>query len=122
MVDADDATMSSDDEDTIHAAHMSALAELLKAVAETRVINPHKVAKCSQLYLVLVNFKQDDPKRFSRNLRVSPQTFDALVARIENNPVFSTGAYVEQAPVEIQLAVVLYRFGHDGNAASVEGI
>lgn len=112
----------SDDEDEIHAQRMSDFADLLQGISETRVINPHKVDKCSQLYLVLVQFKFNDPKRFRRNLRVNPDTFDVLVARIEQDPLFSNNAYTQQFPVEIQLAIALYRFGHDGNAASVEGI
>jgi hypothetical protein len=44
---------------------------------ETRVLNPHEVPKCSQLYLVLVQFKANDLKQFCQNLRVSPRTFDA---------------------------------------------
>lgn len=113
---------SSDDEDEIHARRMSDFAHLLQAVTETRVINPHSVYKCSQLYLVLVQFKANDPKRFRRNLRVNPNTFDELVERIKDHPEFSNQSTAEQYPVEIQLAIALYRFGHDGNAASVEGI
>jgi len=114
--------VSSDDEDTIHTKCMSDIANLLKAITETHVINPHKVAKCLQLYLVLVYFKKDDPKQFCQNLLVSPGTFDELVTRIEDCAIFCTGAYTGRAPVEIQLAVALYRFGHDGNAASVKEI
>lgn len=98
----------SDDEDEIHAQRMSDFADLLQGISETRVINPHKVDKCSQLYLVLVQFKFNDPKRFRRNLRVNPDTFDVLVARIEQDPLFSNNAYTQQFPVEIQLAIALY--------------
>ncbi|KAJ7606362.1 hypothetical protein DFH06DRAFT_925653, partial [Mycena polygramma] len=67
-------------------------------------------------------FKTDDPKRFRRNLRVSPETFDELVLRIEDHPVFSNNSRNPQTPTFIQLAIALYRFGHDGNAASVDSI
>ncbi|KAJ7093597.1 hypothetical protein C8R44DRAFT_646052 [Mycena epipterygia] len=87
-----------------------------------RVLNPHKVTKASQLHLVLVEFKADDPKRFRRNLRVSPETFDELVSRIEDHPIFSNNSRHPQTPPYIQLAITLFRFGHDGNAASVESI
>ncbi|KAJ6560011.1 hypothetical protein B0H19DRAFT_859703, partial [Mycena capillaripes] len=66
--------------------------------------------------------KNSDPKRFRRNLRVLPETFDALVLRIENHSVFTNNSHRQQIPVYIQLAIALYRFGHDGNAASVESI
>ncbi|KAJ7074853.1 hypothetical protein B0H15DRAFT_925623 [Mycena belliarum] len=64
----------------------------------------------------------DDPKRFRRNLRVSPETFDELVLRIEDHPIFSNSSTSPQTPAHIQLAITLFRFGHDGNAASVEAI
>ncbi|KAJ7164565.1 hypothetical protein C8R43DRAFT_878816 [Mycena crocata] len=101
---------------------MSAHGKLLQAILATRVLHPHKVAKASQLHLVLVEFKEDDPKRFRRNLRVSPETFDALVTCIETHPIFSNNSHHPQTPAYIQLAIALFRFGHDGNAASVESI
>ena len=39
-------------------------ADLLQIITETRVLNPHLVDKCSQLDLVLINFKFHDPKHF----------------------------------------------------------
>ncbi|KAF7369574.1 DDE family endonuclease [Mycena venus] len=48
------ADISDDDEDEVYAARMSANGELLQAIADTRVLNPHKVAKASQLHLVRV--------------------------------------------------------------------
>ncbi|KAF8156741.1 hypothetical protein B0H34DRAFT_658467, partial [Crassisporium funariophilum] len=61
-------------------------------------------------------------KQFRRNLRVAPSTFDALVGRIEGHSIFENQSNSQQFPVEIQLAIALYRFGHDGNAASVEAV
>ncbi|KAJ7743016.1 hypothetical protein DFH07DRAFT_943217 [Mycena maculata] len=54
--------ISDDDEDEVYAAKMSASGELLQVILETRVLNPHKVAKASQLHLVLVEFKEGDHK------------------------------------------------------------
>lgn len=42
--------------------------------------------------------------------------------KIENHHVFHNNSYNEQAPIQEQLAVTLYRFGHDGNAASTAAI
>ncbi|KAJ6540368.1 hypothetical protein B0H19DRAFT_959538 [Mycena capillaripes] len=98
------------------------MASFCRPSQKQRVLNPNKVAKASQLHLVLVEFKNDDPKRFRRNLRVSPETFDELVSRIEDHPIFSNNSPKPQTPVYIQLAIALYRFGHDENAASVESI
>ncbi|KAF8890351.1 hypothetical protein BD779DRAFT_1671316 [Infundibulicybe gibba] len=121
-IDSDDSDNMSDDEDEVYAAHMAGFTDLLQIIMETCTINPHEVHKCSQLFLVLVQFKSDDPKRFRQNLRVSPGTFDNLVIRIQDNPVFTNNSHNHQFPVEIQLAIALYRFGHDGNAASVDAI
>jgi hypothetical protein len=88
-------------------------------ITETRVLNPHEVPKCSQLHLVLIDFKANDPKRFRQNLRVSASTFDSLLQKIENHTVFSNNAHISQIPVCEQLAITLFRLGHDGNAASV---
>ncbi|KAF6746460.1 hypothetical protein DFP72DRAFT_823115 [Ephemerocybe angulata] len=96
---------------------------LEQILADRRLRFSEKVPKASQLPLVLGQFKENDPKRFQRNLRVSPATFDALVLAIEDHSVFHNRSYTaKQFPVEIQLAIALYRFGHFGNAASVEGV
>lgn len=95
---------------------------MLQVVSSMRGINPHTVAKSSQLHLVLVEFKANDPKRFRRNLRVSPETFDNLVLRIKDHPIFLNNSCHPQTPTYIQLAIALFRFGHHGNAASVESI
>ena len=97
-------------------------ADLLQIITETCVLNPHLVDKCSQLDLVLIDFTFHDPKRFRHNLRVSASTFDSLLKMIETHPVFFNDAYTSQSPVNIQLAVAMFRFGHDGNGASVGAV
>jgi hypothetical protein len=114
---------SESDGEEDYMAAMRDAEELLITVLQNRVLFPNKVHKESQLYLVLVKFKQDDPKRFRRNLRVSPETFDAIHDDIADHPIFhNQSPSAEQFDVCIQLAIALYRFGHDGNAASVESI
>lgn len=114
-------TTNTDSEDE-HMDRLSYYTQLFQVILETRVLNPHSVAKSSQLYLVLVQFKESDPKRFRLNLRVSPSTFDELLLRIRDDAVFHNRSNNQQYPVEIQLAIALYRFGHDGNGSSVEAI
>ncbi|TEB26589.1 hypothetical protein FA13DRAFT_1582669, partial [Coprinellus micaceus] len=63
-----------------------------------------------------------DPYRFRRNLRVSPATFDGLLAQIENHPTFLSTGIRPQMPVDKQLAIALKRFGNFGSNASVEAI
>ena len=54
--------------DEEHAAGMAVTADHLQVISATWVLSPHDVAKCSQLNLILINFKQDDPKCFRYNL------------------------------------------------------
>lgn len=53
---------------------------------------------------------------------MSPLTFDKLVAALETDPIFFNNSNHPQLPVEQQVAVALYRFGHDGNAASIQAV
>lgn len=67
----------------------------------------------------LTVYKHHRPDHFRRDLRVTPATFDALHARIAPDPIFSNNSNNEQMPVDHQLAIALFRFGHSGNGASV---
>jgi hypothetical protein len=71
---------------------------------------------------VLSVFKESRPDHFRQALRVSPLTFDKLVNRIALDPVFFNNSNQSQMPVEHQLAITLYRFGHNGNAASLQSV
>ncbi|KAF8076628.1 hypothetical protein FPV67DRAFT_424863 [Lyophyllum atratum] len=66
--------------------------------------------------------KHDRPDIFRRELRVSPYTFDRMVNRLLSDSVFSNNSQNEQMPVEDQLAITLYRFGHFGNAAGLDSV
>lgn len=80
---------------------------------------PHPPAT---LPFLLDRTKQLRPDLFRRELRVSPATFDALVRSLADDPVFINNSQNQQMPVEHQVAIILYRFGHDGNAASLDSI
>ena len=64
----------------------------------------------------------DQPDLFRRELRVSPATFDCIVQRLIDDPVFANNSLNEQIPVEEQTAITLYWFGHNGNAASLDSV
>ncbi|KAI5777311.1 hypothetical protein EDC01DRAFT_624108, partial [Geopyxis carbonaria] len=88
-----------------------------------RRVTPQPTARCSQLPLVLGAFKSKDSIRFRRNLRVSSSTFDILLAKVGSNPVFNDdNSRRKQLPVNMQLAIALYRFGHNGSASTVEHV
>ncbi|KIK79249.1 hypothetical protein PAXRUDRAFT_16432 [Paxillus rubicundulus Ve08.2h10] len=71
----------------------------------------------AQLPHILTITKIQCPDHFRSILHVTPSTFDQLVAKLSLDPVFHNNGSYEQQPVEIQLAVTLYQFGHYGNAA-----
>ncbi|EEB95596.1 hypothetical protein MPER_05407, partial [Moniliophthora perniciosa FA553] len=66
--------------------------------------------------------KHHYPDSFREDLRVSPTTFDRLVDILQDDMVFRNDSSNEQLPVEQQVAVALYRFGHYGNAASLKKV
>ncbi|KAJ3964112.1 hypothetical protein EV361DRAFT_812589 [Lentinula raphanica] len=75
-----------------------------------------------QLPFILSETKITRPLEFRQDLRISPYTFDQLAQRIEHDPVFMNDSENAQMPVESQLAITLYRFGHYGNAAGLSKV
>lgn len=71
---------------------------------------------------VLNVFKTEWPDLFREILHVTPATFDKVVQKIQDDPIFFNDSNNPQIPVEQQLAITLYHFGHDGNAASQAGV
>ena len=71
---------------------------------------------------VLTVWKDLRPDHFRQELRVSPATFDKILHKISNHPIFFNNSNNPQMSVEDQLAITLYRLGHDGNAASLQSI
>ncbi|KAJ7658883.1 hypothetical protein B0H17DRAFT_896646, partial [Mycena rosella] len=74
------------------------------------------VPKLSQLPF-LDHFREYSIDRWRRKLRVEPNTFDGILSMIQEDPIFYNNLNNPQLPVEIQLAVFLFRVGHYGNAA-----
>lgn len=76
----------------------------------------------SYLHHILTCLKTGRSDHFRQALRVTPPTFDKIVAEIRDDPIFTNNSNNSQISVDEQLAVTLYRFGHDGNAASLQGV
>ncbi|KAH7916941.1 hypothetical protein BV22DRAFT_1124096 [Leucogyrophana mollusca] len=70
------------------------------------------------LTLLLQDWKISRPEIFRSYVRVSPSCFDAILAAIEDDPIFHNNSQNQQDPIDRQLAVTLHRLGHYGNAAS----
>ncbi|TFK59784.1 hypothetical protein BDN72DRAFT_780272 [Pluteus cervinus] len=72
----------------------------------------------SHLHLLFYDWKFNSPEIFRSYLRMTPACFDKLVESISSHPVFHNASSNLQMPVDQQLAIALFRFGHYGNAAS----
>jgi hypothetical protein len=70
----------------------------------------------SYLHHVLVTLKNLREDHFREQLCLDPTTFDALVSKIKDDPVFMNQSNNPQMPVEEQLAITLFCFGHDSNS------
>lgn len=121
--DSDSSGESESDSESESEQHIPPLStrifHFLRDLHSTRYLNSRiqPIKKTSaQLTLLLTSHKAERPEIFRRYLRVTPETFDALVTALEPDPVFQGE---NQASVVTQLAVALYRFGHFGNGASV---
>ncbi|KAK7442943.1 hypothetical protein VKT23_015887 [Stygiomarasmius scandens] len=98
----------------------------LEKISKTRYLQPrNSIIKCGQLHLLLdyaLSPNSPDHQRFVDMVRVTPRVFMTILDLIEDNPVFQNNSNHPQSPVEVQLAVMLYRLGRYGNGASVGDI
>ena len=63
-----DGDLSTDaEDDRLFIRRLAALQDRINYLSNTRVLFPNRVHKLSQLYLVLVLYKEDDHKRFRQN-------------------------------------------------------
>ena len=78
----------------------------------------------SHLPLILSTYKDNKEfhPHFRQHLRIDPVTFDKILTKISANPLFMNQSRHPQMPIDYQLAITLYRFGHYGNAASVQRV
>ncbi|KIL54794.1 hypothetical protein M378DRAFT_56947, partial [Amanita muscaria Koide BX008] len=76
----------------------------------------------SRMHHVLFTLKSARPEQFREELRITPRTFDALVTKLQSDAIFGNNSHCPQMPVEEQVAIMLFRFGHNSNAASLQGV
>ncbi|KAF9016344.1 hypothetical protein BDZ89DRAFT_961982 [Hymenopellis radicata] len=110
-----------DVEDDIETRESTILLESLAAIHSERYLHgrDERITKsASQLDLLLTDWKFNRPEIFRSFVRMSPDAFDSLLDTIRHHEAFHNNSNHEQMPVERQLAITLYRFGHFGNAAS----
>uniref|UniRef100_A0A0K8VC70 Putative nuclease HARBI1 n=1 Tax=Bactrocera latifrons TaxID=174628 RepID=A0A0K8VC70_BACLA len=63
-----------------------------------------------------------DENRFRQMLRVSKEQFNKIFNLIKNDPEFNKAHSSKQIPVDLQLAIVLYRLGSCGEGAALKKI
>ena len=70
------------------------------------------------LHLLLTDWKHTQPEIFCAHVHMTPKCFDLLLAALYTDPVFQRNSNLPQMPLDKQLAIALYCFGHYGNAIS----
>ena len=70
------------------------------------------------LHLLLTDWKYTQPEIFCAHVHTTPKCFDLLLAALHTDPVFQNNSNLPQMPLDKQLAIALYCFGHYGNAIS----
>jgi hypothetical protein len=97
---------------------------ILEGIKTTRYLHARDpVPKSGNMHIAWIY--AEDPKdhnRFQGMFRVSPLVFQVILELIQDHKVFQNNSNTPQTPVDIQLAVALYRLGHYGNAASVQDV
>jgi hypothetical protein len=98
--------------------------EMYKVIRDTRYLNARtSIPKSGSLHLAWIYAQEPQHHHlFKQMLRISPHAFDILHDLIKDHPVFHNNSNVPQAPVDYQLAVLLYRMGRYGNGASLVDI
>ncbi|KIJ35356.1 hypothetical protein M422DRAFT_262317 [Sphaerobolus stellatus SS14] len=115
---------SDEEEDTpLQPLSTSILVAVLEVNSRRYLQDCITIPKTSEnLYMLLGEYKMNYPNLFRSYMRMSPMAFDSLVEKLRDHPVFHNRSENEQLPVEVQVAVLLYRFAHFGNAASVQKV
>jgi hypothetical protein len=118
---ADDEDDEDEDEDIMGPRLSERLRIALEDVISHRYLNRRRDLPKPEgtMDLLLNRWKTDFPEIFRSYLRVTPECFDDLFEALRNDPVFQNQSQNEQMPVNEQLAIALYRFGHFGNSASI---
>ncbi|KIJ93235.1 hypothetical protein K443DRAFT_125668 [Laccaria amethystina LaAM-08-1] len=68
--------------------------------------------------MLLTQYKTGFPDIFCSYLRITPECFDSLLESIQHHEAFQNNSNNPHMPIERQLAIELYRFGHFGNGLS----
>ena len=110
---------SSDDPDLITPAE-TYIHHMANLYSERYMAERTNIPKSQELmHLLLNDYKVNHPLIFRNYLSIDPACFDALVEAIRDDEIFHNNSNNSQMPVEKQVIIALFCFGHYGNAASV---
>ncbi|KAE9164106.1 hypothetical protein PF004_g29938 [Phytophthora fragariae] len=123
------ATLEEDDDDLLHSAQgraavtedqllfseLDEVSDMLQLVESSRyLVDRKRIDSCTQF-----NAEASYPtSRFRQRTRMDKSSFESVVNKIKDNPVFYNDSPCPQAPVWMQLAVALDRFGNYGSGAA----
>jgi hypothetical protein len=96
--------------------------KLRHEIMTSRVLRRNPAIKKASQFHLLNYWRTGNLDQYRRRVRVDPTTFDAIVDKIRTHHIFHNNSNTPQTPVDIQLAIFLFRSGHYGNAASPEAI
>ncbi|KAH9994358.1 hypothetical protein BJV74DRAFT_884185 [Russula compacta] len=77
---------------------------------------------------VISDFDADDEESDKEVIRPSPRQWvqtrikEIIIMKISDDPVFLNKSNTPQQPIEEQVAIMLFQFGHYGNAASLQNV
>ncbi|KAE9071741.1 hypothetical protein PF010_g25751 [Phytophthora fragariae] len=127
------ATLGEEDDDLLHSAQgraavtedqllfskLDEVYDMLQLVESSRyLVDRKRIDSCTQFNAEI--FMASYPtSRFHQRTRMDKSSFERVVNTIKDNPVFYNDSPCPQAPVWMQLAVALDRFGNYGSGASL---
>lgn len=82
---------------------------------------PFPCAPATLLHILNV-WHSEHPNYFRKALHITPSTFDKLLESISDDPVLANLSSNKQMRIDHQLGIALFRFGHFGNAASLDNV
>ena len=123
-IEADNEESDSDEEEVARPSPQQWVQTTLEEIYAHRYEVPRNKLPRGPAYMCHVLTVQKDcrPDHFRQSLRVSPVTFDKIIAKISDDPVFFNKSNMPQQPIEGQLAITLFCFGHYGNSANLQNI
>jgi len=96
--------------------------KLCQEILTSRVLCMNPAIKKVLQFHLLKHWHKGNLNQYRKKVCVDPSIFDSIINKIYNHNIFHNNSNIPQAPVEVQLAIFLFRAGYYRNAASLEAI